>query len=257
MLLHVPTFSLAASAYLDSPWHRLDPRTRLLVSVLLVLGLAITPYTAWSSWLVYSLFLLGLVVVSQVSPLTMIKRLGVELLFVTVLLLSILLSGQGVALVTLGPWQITEDSLARFGGVLIRAALSLVSLNLLTLTTPAPRILQALEQLGFPKLLVGVLELMLRFVAVLVDELGSMKRAAQARRAKALLGWQVAGSILGSLFLRTYGRGERVHLAMQARGFKGSFNTGQAPKLKLGDGLVLILVVGFVVGISLGRGVLG
>jgi len=250
MLLHVPTFSLAAAAYQDSPWHRLDPRTRLLISLFLVVGLALTPYTAWAHWGIYALVLLGLVVVSQVSPVTMVKRLGVELLFVAVLLLSILLSGQGEPLVRVGPWLITEESLARFGGVLIRAMLSLVSLNLLTLTTPAPRILQALEQLRFPKILVGVLELMLRFVAVLVDELGSMKRAAQARRAKTLLGWQVAGSILGALFLRTYGRGERVHLAMQARGFKGSFNTGQAPALKWVDGLTLIGVGLFVVGLG-------
>ncbi|WP_287130315.1 cobalt ECF transporter T component CbiQ [Candidatus Cyanaurora vandensis] len=254
MLLHVPTFSLAAAAYQDSPWHRLAPRARLGVSLILVLGVAVTP-ARLELWGIYALFLLLLIVVSQVSPVTMVKRLGVELVFVGVLLLSILWSGQGTPLVSLGVLQITQDSLARFGGVLAKALLSLVSLNLLTLTTPAPRILQALEQLRFPRLLVRVLELMLRFLAVLVDELGSMKRAAQARRAGTLLGWGVAGNILGSLFLRTYGRGERVHLAMQARGFKGSFQSTGVPPLTVIDGLAVLGTVGFVVGVLLWQGV--
>jgi cobalt/nickel transport system permease protein len=255
MLLHVPTFSLAAAAYQDSPWHRLDVRTRLIAVLMVVLGIAVTPFTAWRVGAVYGAVLLVLVLISGVSPVTMAKRLGVELVFVAVLLLSILFSGRGVPLVQLGPGLISEESLTRFVGVLTKALLSLVSLNLLTLTTPAPRILQSLEQLRFPKVLVGVLELMLRFVTVLVDELGSMKRAAQARRAPALLGWRTAGSILGSLFLRTYGRAERVHLAMQARGFTGSFNTSAVPSLTLIDGLVLGVTFIFVLGITIWQGV--
>jgi cobalt/nickel transport system permease protein len=43
-----------------------------------------------------------------------------------------------------------------------------------------------------------------------------------------------AGGIVGSLFLRTYDRGERVYTAMMARGYDGRFRTLEEPPLTLG-----------------------
>ncbi|UFP95848.1 cobalt ECF transporter T component CbiQ [Gloeobacter morelensis] len=224
ILLHVPTFSLAAYAQGDSFWHRLQPQVRLAVALLSVLGAVLLPEGAWNYWGLYAAVLAILVLLSQVSPVALLRRLAVELVFVGVLLLTILLSGRGTPLWTWGPLVIADGSLLTFASVLVRSALSLWVLNLLTLTTPAPSLLQALAGFGCPALLVRVLESMLRYVAVLVDELGSMQRAAQARSgARALLRWNILGNLLGALFLRTYGRGERTYLAMQARGFAGRF----------------------------------
>lgn len=225
MLLHVPVFTLSAYTQQDSPWHRLHPRARLLCALTLVVGTALTPNGAWGAWGIYAVALLVLVLVSRVPPLVLLRRLSLEVLFVSVLLLTILFAGRGTPLVTLGPLVITEQALVAFGSVLTKATLSLLALNLLAITTAAPNLLQSLGELKFPALLVRVLESMLRYLAVLIDELGSMRRAAQARSngLGALLGWRTLGNVLGALFLRTYGRGERTHLAMQARGFTGQF----------------------------------
>jgi cobalt/nickel transport system permease protein len=53
-----------------------------------------------------------------------------------------------------------------------------------------------------------------------------MKRAAVARGFQGKWFWQVGfmGSMVGSLFLRSYNRSERVYQAMLSRGFKGDYS---------------------------------
>ena len=69
-----------------------------------------------------------------------------------------------------------------------------------------------------------------RYLAVLGDEAGRMNRARQARSASADgragggIGWRArtTGAMVGSLFIRSYERSERVYAAMLARGFEGT-----------------------------------
>lgn len=243
ILLHVPTFSLAAAAQQDSPWHRLQPRARLLVALLVVLGIACLPRGLWNALAVYAGVLLVGLAVSRVPIQLLLGRLGVELAFVSVLFLTILFSGRGAPIVQWGPLTVASDSLRDCLDALAKAFLSLWALNLLTLTTAAPNLMQALAELRCPPLILRILESMLRYLAVLVDELGSMRRAAQARAgASTLLGWNTLGNILGALFLRTYGRGERVYLAMQARGFTGTFPGTAGRTLNLSESVLVGLV---------------
>ncbi|WP_218080407.1 cobalt ECF transporter T component CbiQ [Anthocerotibacter panamensis] len=250
MFLHVPTLAFATCADRDTPWHRLHPRARLLAALVLVFGIALIPNGVWPVLGLYAGVLLLLILLGQVNPGQIVRRLGVELAFVGVILLSILFSGKGTTLVTLGPLTIAKGSLVNFGSVLGRAVLSLLILNVLTLTTATPALLQALTELRCPRLLVNVLESMVRYIAVLADELATMRRAAQARSARSgtLLDWGTLGNILGTLFLRTYGRGERIHLAMQARGFTGTFPTTRSSAFGWGEWLVLAASAAVVVG---------
>jgi cobalt/nickel transport system permease protein len=80
-----------------------------------------------------------------------------------------------------------------------------------------------------PRLLVATIGFMSRYFFVLADETARMLRA-RASRAARLEGrrrpsplWQgrVAGHMVGSLFLRSLERSERVHAAMLARGYNG------------------------------------
>jgi len=242
IVLHVPTFSLAAAASFKSPWQSLAPRARLLAAVALVLAAVALPRGAWPYLAAHAGLTGALVLASRVPLGLLLGRLGVEFLFVGVLFASILFSGRGEPLVALGPLVIASVSLRDCLDALAKALLSLAVLNLLVLTTPAPTLLAALAELGCPRLLVAVLESMLRYLAVLVDELGSMQRAARARgSASALLDWATLGNILGALFLRTYGRGERVHQAMLARGFRGDFPPTERRALGVGEWLAVIV----------------
>jgi cobalt/nickel transport system permease protein len=51
-----------------------------------------------------------------------------------------------------------------------------------------------------------------------------MKVARESRgfRARTVRAWPVLATTAGALFIRSYERGERVHLAMLSRGYDGS-----------------------------------
>lgn len=65
---------------------------------------------------------------------------------------------------------------------------------------------------------------MYRYIGVLIDEFTAMRQAAASRNLMVSAGRrqrQVVGNMFGSLFIRTYERGERIHQAMMARGYTG------------------------------------
>jgi cobalt/nickel transport system permease protein len=101
--------------------------------------------------------------------------------------------------------------------------LSLLMLNLLTLTTSIAALLNALIALRTPPLLVAILASMYRYIGVLIGEFNAMRRAALSRNLMSSKRRQrlVIGNMMGSLFIRTYERGERVYQAMLARGYQG------------------------------------
>ena len=75
-----------------------------------------------------------------------------------------------------------------------------------------------------PRLLTVIAAFMYRYVFVIVDEARRMRAALAARAYRPRHLGQVAalGRLVTALFLRSYERGERVYLAMLARGYAGA-----------------------------------
>jgi cobalt/nickel transport system permease protein len=73
---------------------------------------------------------------------------------------------------------------------------------------------------------------MVRYLEVIVDELGRMRTAMAARGYDPRWLWQVRpiATSAGALFIRSYERGERVHAAMVSRGFSGVMPSLDEPK---------------------------
>ncbi len=65
---------------------------------------------------------------------------------------------------------------------------------------------------------------MIRYGDVITDELRRMSIARRSRgfEARGIRHWGVLAKTAGALFIRSYERGERVHLAMVSRGYAGS-----------------------------------
>ena len=85
--------------------------------------------------------------------------------------------------------------------------------------------LRGLEAMRVPRLFVLIAAFMYRYLFVIADEAGRMRAALAARgyrprhvlqAGRARAAWPTA------MFLRTYARGERVYLAMLARGYRGT-----------------------------------
>jgi cobalt/nickel transport system permease protein len=65
---------------------------------------------------------------------------------------------------------------------------------------------------------------MIRYLDVVSDEMRRMKVARESRgfTARNVRHWPVLARSAGALFIRSYERGERVHLAMLSRGYTGT-----------------------------------
>jgi cobalt/nickel transport system permease protein len=99
----------------------------------------------------------------------------------------------------------------------------LVSLTLAATTAPHDLLL-GLQRLRTPSVLITIATLMLRYGEVIVGEAQRMRVARISRGHDPRFLWQVGATArgIGSLFIRSYERGERVHLAMVSRGWTGT-----------------------------------
>jgi len=234
VLLHIPAFRLDVDRQRSTVWHSLTPPTRVLCVLLLLLAIALTPNGHWSTWAVYGAGIGGVLYLSQITFWVLLKRLVVESAFVGVVLVGTLFRSEGAVLWQWGPLQVTTGGVLVLGSVSVKALLSLLLLNLLTLTTSVPDLLQALLVLRVPPLLVAILASMSRYLEVLLAEFGAMRRAALSRNLMGQRRWQrlVIGNMIGSLFIRTYDRGDRIHQAMLARGYQGLTPTVTQPVIR-------------------------
>ena len=223
MLLHIGAFHLDVDSKHATAWHSLAPRTRILCALLFVFAVVLTPNGHWWTWAIYGLAVFSLLLLSSLTIPVLLRRLAVEFTFIGVVLIGTLFRGGGVVLWSWGPLQITTVGLTVLGSVTFKALLSLLMLNLLTLTTSVPALLHALAELRTPPLLVATIASMYRYIGVLIGEFSAMRRAAASRNLMGTNRWQrlVIGNMIGSLFIRTYERGNRVHQAMLSRGYQG------------------------------------
>ena len=93
----------------------------------------------------------------------------------------------------------------------------------------------------------GILELALRYLDLLLDEAKRMRRAQRCRGDSTNLPLgertRYAGQMLGTLFLRTLDRAERVQVAMKCRGLGGVSLQSELPAMSAGSIVVALLIV--------------
>ncbi|MFC1912413.1 cobalt ECF transporter T component CbiQ [Chloroflexota bacterium] len=238
----------------DSFMHRLDPRTKFLAALAFILAIALTPPGRWQAFAVYFCLIAVLVLVSKVPVLYVLKRSLVIMPFVLLIAVFVPFFKEGEVAGSYNIWlwqvSVTYNGLQVLGNILAKAWFSVLGLILLTSTTPIARLLDGLERLRLPGVLIMILSFMYRYIFILVDEVMRMKQARDSRNFGGGRLWQVRtiGRMTGTLFLRSYERGERVYAAMLARGFDGHSRTLSQLSLKASDayfsigfGLVVVL----------------
>ena len=111
------------------------------------------------------------------------------------------------------------------GSILVRFVFGMAALIALASTTRFPGLLKGLERLGVPRLLVGQLRFLYRYLFLLLDEAMHLRQARAARdagRGPLAWRWRASGGLVGVLFVRTLEQAERTHQAMIARGYDGT-----------------------------------
>ena len=172
-----------------------------------------------------------------------------------------------LATIDVGPLALTisGQGLEQFLTIAAKSWVSVQAAILLALTTPFPELVEALRRLRLPRIMVAIIGFMYRYLAVLGDEGRRLGRARASRsadppggRGGGSLRWRarVTGGLVGSLFLRSYERSERIYAAMQARGFAGELRTLPGRTLTRGEWLGLgIGLAGLVVFVALAHAV--
>jgi len=240
----------------DSIIHRLDPRTKLITTLFFILAVVLTPPDRWQAFALYFFLVATLILLSKVPALYVLKRSLVIMPFVVLIAIFIpfFKEGEVAGSYNIWLWQVTVtySGLQVFWNILAKAWLSILSLILLTSTTRFSHLLKSLEQLRMPRVMVMILSFMYRYLFVLVDELMRMRQARDSRNFGGGRWWQIRtiGNMIGTLFIRSYERGERVYAAMMARGFDGQTRTLESLNFRQLDaffgislGLVLILAM--------------
>ncbi len=205
-----------------SPLHRARPQCKIAASLLFVLAVVATPREAFWAFGLYGLLLAGLATLARIPPAALARRLVIELPFLAfAVFLPVVGHGQrvevlGVSLAVGGLWGAWN--------ILVKGTLGVAASAIVAATTPVAELLGGLERLRLPRTLTVIAGFMVRYADVIVDEVRRMRIARISRGHDPRWIWQaraVAASA-GTLFIRSYERGERVYLAMVSRGYAGS-----------------------------------
>jgi cobalt/nickel transport system permease protein len=242
----------------DSPVHRLEARAKLIGALALVLAAVLLPPERTWPFLAYLIVLAGLVALARLPLRIVLKRAATfgPFILTAVLLLPFTRAGDGTvgAVIPLGAFEVRlyRAGLLAAKGVLLKSLIAALSMIVLVSTTPFNRLLRAMERLRFPPLLLAIIAFLYRYLFLLLGEFLRLTRAARSRNWEAgpiRVRLRAIGGIVGSLFLRTYSRGERVYMAMLARGFDGRFRPLSETSLEARDVAALCAFVALVFGV--------
>ena len=213
--------------------HRMDPRTKLILTMVYIVALFVA-----QNWISYSLMLVFLLVcikISSIPPKSIVRGMK-PLVFILIFtaILNIFYTDGGVELVRLGSLAITTEGLKRAFFMIWRILMLISGTFLLTYTTSPISLTDGLESLLSPlkKLHVPVHErammmsIALRFIPTLIEETDKIMSAQKARgadfetgsiiqRAKALV------PILVPLFISAFRRADELATAMECRCYQG------------------------------------
>ena len=198
---------------------------KVLALVGFMLVVVATPREWFAAYGIFLGVLVAITVTSRVKPAWILKRMVVETPFVVfAVLMPFIAHGPRVDVLGL---SLSESGLLSAWGLLAKGTLGVIAGLLLAATTEPQELVRGLERLRLPQQLVQIMAFMVRYLEVVTDE---MRRMAVARASRGFVArnpmhWPVLARSVGALFIRSFERGERVHLAMVSRGYTGRMPT--------------------------------
>lgn len=226
----------APSGFLE----RRDPRAKLALTLALVLGVVLAPPEPWRlGALAFAAALIA--TLGATPPWRVCARAAVVLPFA-------IMGSIFLPLVEPDGWRHAAD-------IVFRAAVSGVAVSALGSSTELPDLVRALGALGVPRAVTITMHFTLRYLTLLREEARRLMLARELRT----FGWRprlalrAMGHSVGTLFVRTFERAERVHASMAARGFTGAFPSVQRARLGFVDAALFLVFATAVLAIDLVR----
>ena len=228
-----------------SPIHRLDPRTKIILSIVFIVGVFLADTVIAFAFLTLATVLL--VIASKISIRIILKGIKpiIYILIFTAIINIFLTDGEGDPLLSFWVIDIYVEGLVRAFFMAFRVVLLIIGTStLLTYTTSPISLTDGIESLLRPLKLIHVpvhlfammMTIALRFIPTLVEETEKIMNAQKSRgadfstggpikRAKALI------PILIPLFVSAFKRAEELATAMECRCYRGDDNRTKLVKL--------------------------
>ena len=226
----------------DTVVHRLDPRTKLLLVVIYIVGLFNA--VGWASYAFVIIVTALSMAISKIKPKSALKGLKpVIIIIILTAVLNIFYTG-GTPIIE--GWIITWEGIERAVMMSLRIILLIVGTFMLTYTTSPIALTDGLEIMMGPlkkiKIPVHEMSMMmsmaLRFIPTLIEETDKIMSAQKARgadfdsgnlfqRAKALL------PILVPLFVSAFRRADELAVAMESRCYHGGKGRTRMKQLRM------------------------
>ena len=232
-------------SYQDTFIHRIDPRIKLLSSLVFIAVVVSFPKHAITGLLPFFLFPVLFLTLGDIpAPLILKKVLIVSPFALFVGIFNPLFDGHPV-------FQVFGFTVVRgwisFASIILKFALTISTALLLIATTSFPGICFAMQRLGVPRVFVAQLLFLYRYIFVLMEEVMKIVRARDMRsfgkRGREL---KYIIPLIGVLFMRTVDRAERVYQAMLARGFNGNIHPAKHYALTITDMLYFSITIGMI-----------
>jgi len=240
----------------DSPVHSLDPRTKILASLMMIIALfVISPLWGYSIPLVLLAVIIRL---SRVPFKFIVKGLRPIMFFMIFAVgINVFLTPGEIAFEI---WflKASYEGLYRAAITLCRFSFLIVTSSLVTLTTSPmaltdgiERLLNPLKVIKFPAHeLAMMMTIALRFIPTLIEEGDKIMKAQMARGADFESGSLFTRAknmvpLLVPLFIGAFRRADDLAMAMEARCYRGGLGRTRMNqlKMKVRDGLVLGLAM--------------
>lgn len=226
----------------DTVAHRLDPRTKLLLVIIYIVGLFNA--VGWASYAFVILITALSMAISKIKPKSALK--GLKPLIIIIILTAVLNIFYTGGTPIIEGWIITWEGIERAVMMSLRIILLIVGTFMLTYTTSPIALTDGLEIMLNPlkkiKIPVHEMSMMmsmaLRFIPTLIEETDKIMSAQKARgadfdsgnlfqRAKALL------PILVPLFVSAFRRADELAVAMESRCYHGGEGRTRMKQLRM------------------------
>jgi cobalt/nickel transport system permease protein len=233
----------------DGVIYRADPRVKIVVAVLFAFAITAIPEGHWLAFAGFGGFTVVAIALSKLPPGLVLRRAFVALPFVAAAIPRIFSrAGETVFTTPLIGWTASREGMIAVGSILLKSWLAVLMAVVLTSCTQPLDLIRGLERLRMPRILASTVFFMYRYLFVIGGEGQRLMRARESRsavleshRSGVSATWRakVLGNMIGSLFIRSFERSERIYAAMQARGYDGTMRFIEERTLVRADWILL------------------
>ena len=216
----------------DSVIHRLDPRVKLVATLIFIISLFLVDN--FIGYLIAAAFLACMVKISRVPFRFMIKGMKSIVFLLLIAVIFNLFLTPGEPLISFWKLTVTKEGLRMASMMAVRLVFLIIGSSLMTLTTTPNNLTDGMEKLMSPlkRLHVPVHEvammmsIALRFIPILLEETDKIMKAQIARGADFESGNLIKKAkamvpLLVPLFISAFRRANDLAMAMEARCYRG------------------------------------